>query len=188
MDGVWLFGQDQYFLRTLSVRDAALRLDFFLRNRDVLEPFMPLIPSSEYTLIRQRLILQRGTEDMNEDRRYLFGIFSAQMPHRGPLLGYVNLNNVIRGAFQSCDIGYAMDRESTGQGIMTQAVQKVSELAFSCLHLHRIQAAVIMSNQASIRVAEKSGFQRIGLSRHYLKIHGIYQDHVLMDKISTLEE
>ncbi len=185
MEGIRLFADGQYFLRAMKPQDAALRLDFFVRNRAALEPFMPTIPAADYTLARQRQILIKGYQDMQEDRRYLFGIFSAQVGQGGMLLGYVNLNNVIRGAFHSCDIGYGVDRNRTGQGIMTASVREVCDLAFSVLHLHRIQAAIMPSNKASLRVVEKAGFERIGLSRRYLKIHGFYQDHVLLAKVTA---
>ncbi len=182
MAAIWPFGRDQYFLRALDVRDATSRLDFFVRNRDFLEPVMPISPELDYTLFRQRQILAQGCQDMKDDRRYLFGIFSSPISQGGLLLGYINFNNVIRGVFQSCDIGYALDQNWTGKGIMSQAVHKATEVAFCTLHLHRIQAAIMPSNKPSLRVAEKAGFQFIGLSRKHLKIHGVYQDHVLMAK------
>ncbi|WP_432490651.1 GNAT family N-acetyltransferase, partial [Flavonifractor plautii] len=47
------------------------------------------------------------------------------------------------------------------------------------LRLHRIEAASIPSNQPSIRVLERSGFEREGLARQYLKINGHWSDHIL---------
>ena len=50
---------------------------------------------------------------------------------------------------------------------------------FGELNLHRIEAACIPSNAASIRVLEKCGFTREGLARRYLCINGVWQDHLL---------
>ncbi|MEK1891548.1 MAG: GNAT family protein, partial [Phyllobacterium sp.] len=40
-------------------------------------------------------------------------------------------------------------------------------------------AACIPGNERSIRLLEKAGFQREGLLRSYLKINGMWQDHLL---------
>ena len=39
-------------------------------------------------------------------------------------------------------------------------------------------------NRASLRVLEKNGFVCEGLSRYYLKINGIWEDHVHMVKLN----
>jgi ribosomal-protein-alanine N-acetyltransferase len=58
-------------------------------------------------------------------------------------------------------------------------VSGVVRFAFEELKLHRLEAACMPSNAASIRVLEKNGFQREGLARRYLKINGVWQDHLL---------
>ena len=62
---------------------------------------------------------------------------------------------------------------------MLEALGLVIPYAFETLRLHRIEAACIPDKQRSIRVLEKAGFQREGLLRSYLRINGIWQDHLL---------
>ena len=52
------------------------------------------------------------------------------------------------------------------------------------LKLHRLEAACIPTNQASIRLLEKTGFTREGYAREYLCINGIWQDHLLYARIT----
>ena len=52
--------------------------------------------------------------------------------------------------------------------------------AFDLLRLHRIEAACIPTNIASVKLLEKTGFQREGYARQYLCINGIWQDHLSM--------
>lgn len=51
--------------------------------------------------------------------------------------------------------------------------------AFDRLGLHRVEAACLPTNAASIRLLEKSGFSQEGYARRYLCINGTWQDHLL---------
>ncbi len=62
---------------------------------------------------------------------------------------------------------------------MTRAVAAAVGFGFSSLRLHRIEAACIPDNIASIRVLERNGFQKEGFARAYLRINGAWRDHLL---------
>ena len=68
-------------------------------------------------------------------------------------------------------------------GYMTAAVRAVIPFAFGTLRLHRLEAACIPANAASIRLLEKTGFVREGYAREYLCINGIWQDHLLYGRL-----
>ena len=59
--------------------------------------------------------------------------------------------------------------------------------AFHVLDLHRIEAGVQPHNIGSIRVLEKAGFQKEGLSRQNVKINGEWKDHYLFAILATDE-
>ena len=67
---------------------------------------------------------------------------------------------------------------------MTEAVSQVVRFAFSSLRLHRIEGNIMPRNKASIRVAEKCGFVREGVARKYLKINGVWEDHIHFVKLN----
>ena len=50
---------------------------------------------------------------------------------------------------------------------MTAAVRAVVPFVFDSLELHRLEAACLPSNTASIKLLEKTGFKREGLARRY---------------------
>lgn len=83
----------------------------------------------------------------------------------------------MRGAFQNTHLGYWIAEHAQNQGIMTQAVGVLVEIARDGLGLHRIEAATLPHNVASQRVLEKNGFESYGLARSYLQIAGTWQDH-----------
>src|SRR5205085_692254 len=72
-----------------------------------------------------------------------------------------------------------VDRAANGRGICTEAVGLVVGIALDRLGLHRVQAAVMPRNAASIRVLEKNGFRREGLAPRYLRINGRWEDHLI---------
>ena len=51
--------------------------------------------------------------------------------------------------------------------------------AFDDLRLHRVQANVRTTNEASRRVLQKAGFRREGLALRYLELDGAWVDHDL---------
>ena len=55
------------------------------------------------------------------------------------------------------------------------------------LGLHRIEANIMPCNLPSLGVAEKCGFVREGLSRKYLKINGVWEDHIHMVRLNETE-
>jgi ribosomal-protein-alanine N-acetyltransferase len=67
---------------------------------------------------------------------------------------------------------------------MSDAVRALVHHAFAEMRLHRLEAACLPVNYASIGVLERCGFEREGLARHYLKINGMWQDHLLFARIN----
>jgi [ribosomal protein S5]-alanine N-acetyltransferase len=66
---------------------------------------------------------------------------------------------------------------------MTDAVRALIPFAFRTLNLHRLEAACIPANKASIGLLEKVGFTREGYAREYLCINGVWQDHLLYARL-----
>jgi ribosomal-protein-alanine N-acetyltransferase len=66
---------------------------------------------------------------------------------------------------------------------MTAAVNAIVPFAFGTLKLHRVEAACIPANLASVRLLEKAGFTREGFARQYLCINGKWQDHLLFARL-----
>lgn len=105
--------------------------------------------------------------------QYAFGIFVD-----GAFAGEININNVVRGAFQSATIGYWIDRLRAGQSLMSEAVLVVLQYAFEELHLHRMEICIIPRNGNSRRVMEKLQIREEGLAERFLEINGVWEDHV----------
>ena len=106
----------------------------------------------------------------------------------GALVGTINLNSIIRGAFQSASIGYWVSQERNGEGIASAAVAAAKRVAFEELGLHRIQGETLVGNHASQRVLLKNGFVKYGVAPDYLRIAGRWQEHVLFQVVAPEAE
>ena len=95
----------------------------------------------------------------------------------GALVGVVNLNDIVRGSFQSAHLGYYAFSPFAGHGYMTAGLSAVLRRAFGELSLHRVEANIQPDNWDSIRLARRLGFQKEGLSPRYLKVGGRWRDH-----------
>ncbi|GGH02491.1 GNAT family N-acetyltransferase [Silvibacterium dinghuense] len=101
----------------------------------------------------------------------------AREPRSGELIGVVNLNEIVMGAFRSCFVGYYGYERWSGQGYMTAALRAAATFAFRDLGLHRLEANIQPENLASIRLAQRAGFQKEGFSPRYLFLDGAWRDH-----------
>jgi ribosomal-protein-alanine N-acetyltransferase len=144
-----------------------------VRERAFLDEWEPTRSDAFFTLEVQ----QRGIGKLREaDDLVDFGIFVAETDE---LVGRIQLTGIALGPFQNAHVGYFVSRGHNGRGYATEAVRQAVDSAFGPLELHRVQAAVMPRNAASIRVLEKVGFREEGLALRYLQIAGIWEDHRL---------
>lgn len=173
--------QDGVELRVPEMADyetwAALRLE----SRAFLVPWEPAWPQDDLTRTAFRSRVKRYIRDIESDSAYPFFVFRA---HDDRLIGAITLSNVRRGVAQAGSVGYWIGSSFVRQGYMTSALTALMPFAFGHLHLHRIEAACLPVNQASIRLLTKCEFRQEGLARRYLKINGRWEDHLLFARLA----
>lgn len=150
-------------------------------SREFLTPWEPKWTADELEPAAWRQRLRRYREELRQGSGVAFLIFENQS---SALAGGISIGNVRYGVAQSGQIGYWMSKDHAGKGLMVDAVQLVLSHGFETLRLHRIEAACIPDNMRSIRVLEKAGFRREGQLRSYLRINGVWRDHLLYARIA----
>ncbi|MGN7356304.1 GNAT family N-acetyltransferase [Paenibacillus sp. SAF-054] len=167
---------ESLYLQLLHTEHAQALLELRLQNHDYLQPFEPIRDPAYFTLEGQIQDIMTGIGDKDNASARLFGIFLGDT---GELVGRVALTGIARGAFQNANLGYFIAENQQGKGYMTDAVRLSVQYAFDVLGLHRIQAGVMPRNSASRKVLEKSGFREEGIAKRYLRINGLWEDHIL---------
>lgn len=158
---------DQVYLRPVTAGDEAEFTRLVRQSADLHHPWMELA----------------STHD--EFRRYLnrFGPIMINIglnvceSGTGAMTGGININTIVRGAFQSASLGYWAFAGAAGRGYMSEALRLVIRYAFGPLGLHRLEANIQPPNAASIRLVKRAGFRYEGASPDYLFIDGAWRDH-----------
>lgn len=165
-------------LRPLKGSDWESWRDVRLRSREWLEPWEPLPepgspdPVTDVEAFRARC--GAWERQRHFDTAYGFGMFLRD----GPFVGEVSLGSVQRGPFQGAFIGYWVDYDHAGMGLVPEGVVLIMRYGFEQLGLHRLEASIVPRNTASRRVAEKLELRDEGTAMRFLQIRGVYEDHV----------
>lgn len=96
------------------------------------------------------------------------------------LAGVFNFSEIVRGALQSCYLGYYAFAPLAGKGLMHEGLHVALDVAFGPLGLHRVEANVQPANRRSLQLVTSAGFTREGYSRRYLQLGEQWRDHVRM--------
>ncbi|MEM1452017.1 MAG: GNAT family N-acetyltransferase [Planctomycetota bacterium] len=181
---------ERLFVQVPPVSAAQRVLEYCKRNRAHLSAWEPRRPDEYFTKsfwVRQLA----GAREEYEAGASVRTILVRRDPtaHRegreGRVIGVVNLSQIVRGAFQAGVLGYSLDREFEGQGLMTEGLGALVDHALDELGLHRLMAAYRPENARSAGVLERLGFEKEGFAKNYLFIDGAWRDHVLTALVRT---
>jgi ribosomal-protein-alanine N-acetyltransferase len=165
-------------LRPLKASDAGALARAYQENREHLAPWEPERSAQFFSDIAQLRQIEGVLTEASS------GSASPFVLAEGPrIVGRVNVTGIVRGAFQSANLGYWIDSRFSGRGLMTAALQAVIVLARDELRLHRLQAATLVHNAGSQAVLRRCRFSEIGTASEYLQIAGRWQDHRLYQRI-----
>lgn len=110
---------------------------------------------------------------LKEDPRQTFGI-----EYKGDLcgaIGFIPQNDVYR---KSAEVGFWIGEPYWGKGIVTRAIQLITDYGFNELNLARIYAGVLEYNIGSMKALEKNGFKKEGvLIKAAYKNEQFYDEH-----------
>jgi RimJ/RimL family protein N-acetyltransferase len=91
----------------------------------------------------------------------------------------VGMARLAVGDYRSGQIGFALRADRWHQGLGTEAVQALLELAFVRLRLHRVWGARSPSNEASARLMTRLGMLEEGRIRDHVFVRGAWRDSVV---------
>jgi ribosomal-protein-alanine N-acetyltransferase len=173
---------DRLTVELATTAHAGLHAGFFARNREHFARWDPPRGAVESAAYWART-LAASMREFEAGNSVPLVVLPRQA---GPevLVGRINFTQIARGAFHSCMLGFAVDREFEGRGLMYEALEASIDWLFDTLNLHRVQAAHRPENERSRLLLARLGFAREGLAREYLFIDGAWRDHVINARLN----
>ncbi|MER5449086.1 GNAT family protein [Streptomyces sp. NPDC002766] len=138
------------------------------QSKDLHHPWLyPPDTANAYTAYAGRLI-----EDPTKA-----GFLVCDKDDDGAIAGFININNIVEGGFQSGALGYGAFAHAVGRGLMREGLRLVVGHAFGPMRLHRLEINAQPGNTGSIALARSCGFRLEGFSPNMLFIDGAWRDH-----------
>ncbi|UZN02759.1 GNAT family N-acetyltransferase [Cellulomonas sp. S1-8] len=169
--------------RPITLDDVPALVDVLVANRAFLAPWQSVRDDAYFTPAGQRDVVRDAIDLAGRGLGRVHVVLDE-----GRVVGRATLSGVVRGALQSCALGYWVAEANNGRGLATAAVAEMLDVAFGELRLHRVQAETLVHNTASQRVLERNGFTRYGTAPQYLRIAGTWQDHAMFQVLNPATE
>lgn len=156
----------------LRLRDESHAKETFWlirKNEDHLRPWMKWIDKVE-SVNDSLANIEANIEDWELKTDLHLGIFRGEL-----LVGMISLHN-IDYLNQKAYIGYWLDEDNEGRGIITDSVRCLIEYGFTELELNRIEIRAGVHNEKSRAVPERLGFKPEGTLRAAEYVNGEFID------------
>lgn len=167
---------ERLILRLPEPKMAKLFLQYYSKNRDHLAPWEANKADGFYTLVNFKLLINDVHQQYLDDTAVRLVIMDKSHRH---IIGICNFTAINRGISQSCNLGYAIDKQYQSKGYMYEACKAAINYMITMQGMHRIMANYMPHNKASENLLNKLGFEIEGYAKSFLKIAGKWQDHIL---------
>ncbi len=176
------FHKDHLFImRQAGPSDIPNIIACYKKNDAHFRPFIPTVPVHFFD---QQFWSNKIFKELQEGLLgNSLGLFLFALDNK-TVIGKITLSNIIKGARQAANLGYHIDEDCQGQGIVSSAVKIICHHAFIKMGLHCIEAGFVPHNKKSERVLEKCGFQKCGNFPNYILINGKWEEHVIYQLIN----
>lgn len=151
---------------------------FAIRSNPKLMKYVPR-PVAKNTEDAQ-LVINRINDGIDSNETLNWGMYLKTSSKLIGIIGYVRfMKDNYRGEF-----GYILHQDYHGQGLIHEAVQAVVEYGFKGLKLHTVEALINPENTASIKVVERSGFEKEGRMREFIFHNNQFHDCFIYAKVN----
>lgn len=155
------FDSERLFLRRYQLDDAAQYFQMLVANRDHLYEFLPPNVLAVENVKDAENVLHGLIAGWQSRNLFIFGNWEKAT---GAYVGETYLANP-DWQVPCIELGYFLVKVSTGKGLATEAARATIGYAFEHLEVSRVELQCRADNLASMRVAERCGFQVEGRQR-----------------------
>lgn len=156
---------------------ASFACAYFIKNKIHLQPTDPVMPKDFWTETFWQKRLEKSIHEFEQDQSVRLFVEFLDSPNQ--YIGVITFTQIARGPFQACYLGYSIDADFEGKGLMYEALEHAIQYMFRERSIHRIMANHLVENQKSANVLRRLGFHVDGSSPDYLFIQGTWRTHVL---------
>jgi ribosomal-protein-serine acetyltransferase len=164
-------------LRVLDEADAEELHRLVDANRRYLAPRMPW--ASEQTREAALEFIRLTRRQVKENKGFQVAIVCDDQ-----IIGVAGFHHV-ESTHRSGTIGYWLDEQHQGRGIMTRAVRALIDHAFRDWGLNRVEIRAATDNRRSRAIPERLGFREEGVLREAERIGDRYNDLVVYGMLAS---
>lgn len=169
---------EQIRLKILEAHDTEALFNLINRSRNSLREWLPWVDAIEQPS-DTRAFIKRGLLQFADGHGFQCGIW-----YEGMLVGVIGLHE-INHMHRKTSIGYYLDKQFEGHGIMTQAVEALIKYCFDEIDLNRIEISAAVHNEKSRAIPERLGFTREGMLRDNELLNGIYSSSYIYSLLKS---
>ena len=173
---------DNYSIAPIQLKDAWRLCNFVVANEAYLKDDFPETLKENLTPTLADLFVAKKEKQFLRREEYLFTI--KENTNRA-IVGLIYVKELNKRPGQA-ELAYCISYQYAGKGDMTEAVKNIIDWSFTTVGLEKLQIIVHESNAASIRIAEKCGFDYVTiLQKEHRRSNGEVVDMLLYELKKT---
>ncbi len=165
-------------LKSWNIENAPELFALTDKNRDYLLPWLPWVPMVKEVADSAKFITT-SLKEMGEKKGLELAIW-----YQNKLVGCIGLH-ALSSSNRRASIGYWLDKDYQGKGIMTQSVKALMNYCYTELGLNRLAIEAATENQSSYAIAERLGFTKEGILRQFEFVNGHFLDYILYSMLKS---
>ncbi len=156
---------------------ASAAHDFHVRAWPHLVRWFPPVPADFDQLQYWQSVVGKAQDAFAQGSAVRLWIQPKSAPDK--VIGTIGFSQIFRGPFCNCVLGYQIDNQFEGRGLMHEALTAAIHHMFANQQLHRINANYRPENARSGRLLARLGFHIDGYAKNYLFVDGDWRHHIL---------
>ncbi len=171
---------DRLLIKTYTLSDAPVLHQFVKENVFMLYDTGPMTLRNNSSLAGSKTFLEKVEQERLSGKWIWNGIFENENLIGQTTIYHLNTNE------KATEFSYFITYQKMGKGFATEAMKALVDYCFKNLNLPKLNLRINPDNIASIRVAEKLGFQKTSIENQRFKTyHGNYIDQDVFELKSS---
>lgn|SRR5690625_38667 len=169
---------EEITLKMLNAADAEELFAITDRSREYLREWLPWLDNTK-SVDDSLQFIKNNFQLYAERKGVTAGIF-----YNGSLAGVAGYNE-LDWVNKIAYIGYWLDIEHQGKGIMTRAVRALTDYAFEEFDLNRVDIRAAVGNVKSRAIPERLGYKKEGVLRQSEWLYDHFVDHAVYSMLKS---